>query len=45
VKGLPKAKEMLELQWDENLEREAQRFVIKKLFLYSLNFFHQCNCS
>ncbi len=31
MKGLPKAKEMLELQWDENLEREAQRFVIKKL--------------
>jgi hypothetical protein len=27
IKGLPKAKEMLELQWDESLEKEAQRKV------------------
>ena len=26
IKGLPKAKEMLELQWDNSLEEEAQRY-------------------
>lgn len=25
IKGLPKAKEMLELEWDNALEQEAQR--------------------
>ena len=29
IKGLPKAKEMLELEWDDALEQEAQRSVIR----------------
>ena len=39
IKGLPKAKEMLELQWDNSLEEEAQRYYYKSQIY--INFY--CN--